>query len=135
MVRCLTKGMKRKDLVSSFQSDDFSHTHHANQNLSRQSFNRLIAIFDFAFRNLPEWIIEGRITSKGRIEYYFRAFGSISVVFIEVKFAIGDTEERLDAVAQIIAECDGGSFFSYARCRDLFVRVHSVRLEQHNARL
>ena len=76
-----------------------------------QIFNRLIAQFGFAFRNLPETIIEERISTRGRIEHYFKAFGSISVLFIEVKFVIGNDAERLDVIAQVIAECDGGSFF------------------------
>ncbi|KIK09792.1 hypothetical protein K443DRAFT_301106 [Laccaria amethystina LaAM-08-1] len=69
-------------------------------------FNRLIAQFNFAFRNLPETIIEGRISTRGRIKHYFKAFGSISVLFIEVKFKIGNDADRLDAIAQVIAECD-----------------------------
>jgi hypothetical protein len=71
-----------------------------------QIFNHLISVFGFAFRNLPESIIEGRITKKGRVEYYFKAFGSIAVLFIEIKLTIGTAKERLDAIAQIIAECD-----------------------------
>jgi len=40
---------------------------------------------------------------------YFRAFGPVSIVFVEVKLKIGDLEERLNAVGQVIAEaavCD-----------------------------
>ena len=72
-----------------------------------QIFNRLVAEFDFAFRNLPESIIEDRISTKGRIVYYFRAFGSISVLVVEFKPRKGGSKERLDAIAQVIAECDG----------------------------
>jgi hypothetical protein len=66
-----------------------------------------VAEFGFAFRNLPESIISGRISTKGRIEYYFRAFGSISILVVEVKLKVGSATERLDAIAQVIAECDG----------------------------
>lgn len=76
-----------------------------------QIFNRLIGVFQFAFRNLPESIIEGRMTTKGRVEYYFRSFGSIAVLFVEFRFKIGGANERLDAIAQVIAECDGQTPF------------------------
>lgn len=66
-----------------------------------------MALFGFAFKNLPESTISGRIAMKGRIKHYFRAFGSVSVLFIEIKLRIGSTKERLDAIAQVIAECDG----------------------------
>jgi len=70
-----------------------------------------VAEFGFSFRNLPELIIEGRMTTKGRIEYYFKAFGSVSIVFIEIKLKIGDLEERLNAIGQVIAESDGESLY------------------------
>jgi hypothetical protein len=48
------------------------------------------------------------MTTSGRIEYYFLSFGSTSIVVIEVKLRI--MAERLNAIAQVIAECDGQSF-------------------------
>jgi len=39
--------------------------------------------------------------------YYFRAFGSVSVLVVEVKQKVDNEKERLDAIAQVIAECDG----------------------------
>ena len=56
--------------------------------------------------NNPESMIYGRIKTRGRIEYYFLAFGGLSILVIEVKYKLGDAEERLDAIAQVIAECD-----------------------------
>lgn len=47
--------------------------------------------------------MSGRIATKGRIEYQFQAFGSVSLVFVEVKY---DIKERSKAIAQVIAECD-----------------------------
>jgi hypothetical protein len=47
------------------------------------------------------------MTTKGRIEYQFKVYGGITVLFIEVKLAIGSATERLDCYAQVIAECDG----------------------------
>jgi hypothetical protein len=78
-----------------------------NSDHCSQIFNRLIAQFGFAFINLPESILDGRVTTRGKIEYYFKAFGSVAVLFIEVKLKIGSRKERLDAIAQTIAECDG----------------------------
>lgn len=70
-------------------------------------FNRLIAQFGFAFRNKPEPIMDGRVTTKGKIEHYFNAFGSIAVLFIEVKLRTGTAREKMDAIAQMIAKCVG----------------------------
>ncbi|KAG2076542.1 hypothetical protein BDR04DRAFT_1068035 [Suillus decipiens] len=70
-------------------------------------FNHLVVIFQGAFRNKPESMLPGQITSQGRIEYYFKIFGAVAMVFIEIKKKIGDTGTgRLDAIAQVIAECD-----------------------------
>jgi hypothetical protein len=69
-----------------------------------QVFNKLIDLFNGCIRNIPETIMSGRIATKGRIEYQFQAFGSVSLVFVEVKY---DIKERSKAIAQVIAECDG----------------------------
>jgi len=74
---------------------------------SRQYFNRIVCLFSGLLFNTPETIIEGRLATKGRIEYQFQAYGGITVVFIEVKLEIGGLAERLNFVAQVIAECDG----------------------------
>ena len=76
-----------------------------------QIFNRLVPVFEYAFRNLSESILEGRFTEKGRVEYYFKAFGSISLLFVEFKLKTGTPKERLDAIGQVIAECDGQATF------------------------
>jgi hypothetical protein len=57
--------------------------------------------------NTPESIIPGRMTTKGRIEYHFKVFGGLSIVFIEAKRQLGTATERLNAIAQVIAESDG----------------------------
>jgi len=49
----------------------------------------------------------GCIATKGRIEYQFRVFGRLTVVYIEVKLEVGTGDEHLNAVAQLIAEADG----------------------------
>lgn len=45
------------------------------------------------------------------MEYYFRAIQSIAILFVEFKYQIGGASERLDAIAQVIAECDGEAAF------------------------
>jgi hypothetical protein len=55
----------------------------------------------------PETLLEGRVAAKGCIEYQFQTYGGINAFFIEVNLEIGDLAERLNFVAQVIAECDG----------------------------
>ena len=48
-------------------------------------------------------MLDGRVTKKAS---YFKAFGSTAALF-EVILKIGSRKERLDAIAKVIAECDG----------------------------
>ena len=66
-----------------------------------------MALFSGLVFNNPETILEGRLTTKGRIEYQFMTYGGVTVLFIEVELEIGGSTERLNCVAQVIAECDG----------------------------
>jgi hypothetical protein len=70
-------------------------------------FNRIVALFSGLLYNTPEAILEGKIITKGRIEYQFKIYGGVTVVFIEVKLDTGSLTERLNCYAQVIAECDG----------------------------
>jgi hypothetical protein len=70
-------------------------------------FNKIVALFSGLLSNTPEAMLEGKITTKGRIEYQFKTYGGITVVFIQVKVDIGSLTERLNCYAQVIAECDG----------------------------
>ena len=65
-------------------------------------FNRIVALFSGLLFNTPEEMLEGRI------EYQFKTYGGVTVIFIEVKLDIGNLTERLNYYAQVIAECDGG---------------------------
>ncbi|OCK97655.1 uncharacterized protein K441DRAFT_675041 [Cenococcum geophilum 1.58] len=69
-------------------------------------FNKIVALFSGLLFNIPETILEGKLTTKGRIEYQFTTYGGVTVVFIEVKLDIGSLTERLNCFAQVIAECD-----------------------------
>lgn len=40
-------------------------------------------------------------------EYQFKVCGALTVVFIEVKLSLGTSTERLNTVAQVIAEANG----------------------------
>ena len=65
-------------------------------------------------RNKPETMIDGRIGTQGRIEYSFRTFGVVVVLCIEMKLKVGNDDERLKIIAQVIAECDGKPHASLA---------------------
>jgi hypothetical protein len=69
-------------------------------------FNHLVKQFNFMLRNNPETMIGSRIGTHGRIEY-FKTFGAVAILFIEMKLKVGNDAERLKAIAQVIAECDG----------------------------
>jgi hypothetical protein len=51
-------------------------------------------------------MLEGKITTKGRIEYQFKTFGGVTILFIEVKLDIGSLSECLNCIVQVIAESD-----------------------------
>jgi hypothetical protein len=70
-------------------------------------FNKIVALFCGLLFNTPEEILEGKIVTKDRIEYQFKTYGGVTVVFIEVKLDVGNLAERLNCYAQVIAECDG----------------------------
>jgi len=65
-----------------------------------------VALFSGIVLNTPETILEDR-TTKVRIEYQFRTYGGVIIIFIVVKLKIGGLTERLNCVAQVIAECNG----------------------------
>ena len=70
-------------------------------------FNQIVGLFSGLLLNKLEAVLEGKIITKGRIEYQFRTYGGVTVVFIEVKLDVGNLAERLNCYAQVIAECDG----------------------------
>ncbi|KAN0079175.1 hypothetical protein V8E54_004389 [Elaphomyces granulatus] len=65
------------------------------------------------------WHCEGRIATKGRIEYQFQTYGGVTILFIEVKLGIGGLAERLDCVAQVIAECDACAWLNHQNGYDI----------------
>ncbi|TDL16564.1 hypothetical protein BD410DRAFT_901961 [Rickenella mellea] len=68
-------------------------------------FNRLVAVFESAITNDPEPIRLGRHSAEGIIEYRFKTFGAIAVLLVDVNRRVTSDTQRLDAIAQVIAEC------------------------------
>ncbi|KAH8984533.1 hypothetical protein EDB86DRAFT_140048 [Lactarius hatsudake] len=69
--------------------------------------NRLIAQFSSWIRNTSESLMADRVTRTGRVENYIKIFDvAVSVVLVEVTWKTGDGGERLNAIAQVMAECD-----------------------------
>jgi hypothetical protein len=52
-------------------------------------------------------MVKGRFATKGRMEYLFKAIGSYVVLSIEMKLK---DRRHLDAVAQVMAECNGKAY-------------------------
>ena len=61
--------------------------------------------FGGAIQNTLESLMSGRIT-KDRIDYHFKTFGLITVVFVEME-PEPEPGNRLDVIAQVIKECEG----------------------------
>jgi hypothetical protein len=78
-----------------------------------QIFSEIVCLFGCTIVNKPEGLLDFDLTKKGRIEYYFYALDSISIVFIEVKKEMVAGRARLDVIAQVLAECAGMSKASY----------------------
>ena len=55
-------------------------------------------------RNEPETMVDG---TQGRIVHFFKTFGAVAVLCIEMMLKVGNDDERLKIIAQVIAECDG----------------------------
>ena len=47
------------------------------------------------------------MTTKERIESHFLVLGGLSVLMIEVKYVLARAVERRNAIAHVMAECDG----------------------------
>jgi hypothetical protein len=71
-----------------------------------QVFNHLVKQFTFIWRNNPETIINGRISTRGHIKHVFAAFDTVVLLCIEMKPKVGNEEERLNAIARVIGECN-----------------------------
>lgn len=64
-------------------------------------------MFGSAIRNMPESTIKGHIATKDRMVYYFKIINTIAILFVEANLNSTSGYERLNAIAQIIAECNG----------------------------
>jgi len=68
---------------------------------------------------LTESTIPGRMMTKGRIEYHFKVFGALTILFTEIKLEIGSADELHDTIAQVIAESDGKRASRHLSCISL----------------
>jgi len=57
------------------------------------------------------------MTTREQIKYHFLVFGGLSILVIKVKFFLGTADECLNAIAQVIAECDG-VYYAMLQIRD-----------------
>lgn len=69
--------------------------------------NRLVAQFRLLIKNTPESLMLGRVATKGRIEYQFKVYGTLTLLFVEVKLPTGTFDDYLNAIAQVFTETDG----------------------------
>lgn len=69
-------------------------------------FSHLVALFGGFIRNTPESLMNGHTTTRDRVNYQFKTLGAITLAFMEVKPKNRGVEECLNAIAQMIAECD-----------------------------
>ena len=83
---------------------------------NHQVFNHLVKQFTFILRNEPETIIDGHIGTQGYIKYFFKAFGPVVVLCIERRLKVGNDDERLKIIAQVIAECKPCASLAYVFC-------------------
>jgi hypothetical protein len=121
MALCKTILQKKQDHISSLLWVSFLQLLELQNSLNiHQIFNRLVAQFGSSFQNTPESLMNGHIATRGKIEYYFKTFSALTVVFVEARLKVGSVEERMNAIAQVMAECDSQT-----------VKPHSLRLEQH----
>jgi hypothetical protein len=49
----------------------------------------MVAQFDGLLENTPETSLERTMTIRGRIEYQYKTYGGVNVIFIEVKLLLG----------------------------------------------
>lgn len=93
-------------------------------------FNKIVALFSGLLSNKPEAVLEGKTTTKGRIEYQFKTYGGVTVVFIEVKLNVGSLTERLNCYAQVIAECDGEFRMTLVKIQYFVNSFRSLRFDE-----
>jgi hypothetical protein len=98
-----------------------------------QLFNRTVALFKLTIENTPEPMIPVCTTTNAG--YNFFVFSGLSILVLEVKYDLGNAEERLNSIAQVIAESDGkqpGFHRVVSSCLRTHISMHfSSRLLYH----
>jgi hypothetical protein len=93
----------RSRFISPVRISDFLISCKAHYFL-QQVLTHLVKLFNFTIRNKPETILQAQRGTQGSILHTFKIFGAIAILFIEVKFSVGNDEERMKFIAQVIAE-------------------------------
>ncbi|KAF5383286.1 hypothetical protein D9615_004800 [Tricholomella constricta] len=113
----------------SYSLGNLESSHHRNQ----QIFNHLIRQFSFMLRSDPETSIGGhfgtqgrKVGMQGRIEHLFKIFGAVAILFVEVKLKVRNEIERVEAIAQAIAECDSCDLNNNSSSRDFSLPIHCI---------
>ena len=70
---------------------------------NQQVFDHLVKLFKSTLRNSP----------KAIGSHSFQAFGAIALLVVEIKLEEGNDAQRLDAISQIIAECESKQHMYY----------------------
>ena len=74
-----------------------------------------MSLFKNAVVNKPEKLLNSDLARRGgRIQHHFYALGVVSVLLIEVKMPSVLVKERLDVIAQVLAECAGMFAFVFS---------------------
>ncbi|KAH9068513.1 hypothetical protein EDB83DRAFT_2586991, partial [Lactarius deliciosus] len=81
-------------------------TEEARSHFLTPIFSHLVALFGGFIQNTPESLMDVHTTTRDRVNCHFKTLGAITLVFMEVKPKNRGVEECLNAIAQVIAECD-----------------------------
>ena len=70
-----------------------------------------MCLFGSKVTNKLEGLLDAEFIKRGRIEHHFYAMGTVSIVFIEVKKHYATGRQKLDVIAQVLAESLSMSHF------------------------
>ncbi len=66
-----------------------------------------MTLFSRIIYNTLETLPKGRFTNKRYIEYQFKVYDKVTVILIEIKTKLGGFNGYLDAIVQVMNECNG----------------------------
>ncbi|KAF8325768.1 uncharacterized protein EI90DRAFT_3146606 [Cantharellus anzutake] len=77
-------------------------------------FNHLVSQFTFMLRNHPKNML-ATVGAKDHIGNFYKIFGAVAIISVEMMHARRNSEERLKGIAQIMVESNGCDLENYAR--------------------